>query len=335
MSDKIMTNYLSLSIKKLIAQEIVINGAVGAFNAIGLGDKNYADELAVEKISNFLKKQNCGTFKVKTGEGEMDEAPMIAEGEAFSSCLTSNPLKDLTKSLEFEVAIDPLDCTTSCSKGADDAISAVCIGEKNQILQCPDVYMEKLASCNIPTGVISLENSFAENIKKVAKFKNKKIEDVSVIMLDRDRHAKFFEIARQMKIKLFLVKDGDIMSVLKTHFEDIDFYFGIGGAPEGVIAAAVAGGLGGFFEGRFILEENQQIRAKNMGILENKLYKSTDLCGDTAIFAICAITNNAYLKGLQYKKNKHNQKIMKAEVILIDCERKILEKIKIKQILKT
>lgn len=326
------TNYLNLSIKKLIAQEIVINGAVGAFNAIGLGDKNYADELAVRQISNFLKKQNCGTFKVKTGEGEMDEAPMIAEGEAFGSSLQNAELKE---QLDFEIAIDPLDCTTACSNGADDAISAVCIAEKNQILQCPDVYMEKIASCNIPSGIISLEYSFEENIQKVAKFKNKKIEDVSVIMLDRERHAKFFEIARKMKIKLFLVKDGDIMSVLKTHFEDIDFYYGSGGAPEGVIASAVANGLGGFFEGKFILEDNQKIRAKEMGILENKIYNAIELCGSKAIFAICAITNNAYLKGLQYKKNKHSQKIMKAEVILIDCERKILEKIKIKQVLES
>lgn len=289
---KIMKNFTSI---KEIAKKSTIFGSVYAFKSISCLDKNVCDKLATEGIRNYLNSIKEIGFVVKIGEGEMDEAPMLYNGEILGN----------KNFIEYDVAVDPLDCTTACSVGLGGAISVVVFAPKDQILKGPDVYMTKLASCSISAGVISLEEEFKNNVKNVAKFKNKRIDEVSVILLERDRHLPIIEEAKSLGVKVNLIKDGDIMAILKTFYQNIDFYIGIGGSPEGVISASFAKNLGGFFEGKF-----------QEGEFAGKLFKDFELVGNDSVFSASSITGVDFLlkpATFDVKRNLYN-----IETIYID-----------------
>jgi fructose-1,6-bisphosphatase II / sedoheptulose-1,7-bisphosphatase len=275
-----------------IANRATKAAAIACYPQIGRGNKHLADKYAVDAMRSALQKESdfCGTVVI--GEGEMDEAPMLYIGEVIGSA--ANKL--------YDIAVDPLEGTTLCSKGQSNAISTIAIANKDTILKAPDIYMQKIASLSIKdNNIISLDYSLEENIINVAKYKNKKVSDVVVCLLDRQRHYDSIILAQSLGAKVNLITDGDVIPVLN---ENIDFYFGSGGAPEGVLTAAVLKAFGGFMQARMIFENQEQFdRAKDMGIKSrDEIYYLNDLVKSDVVFCATAITDGI-LNGVRVDKD--------------------------------
>ncbi len=214
-------------------------GAIAAYQAIGLGDKNLADMLAVKAMRTMLNDVSI-EGEIVIGEGEMDEAPMLYKGEKVGK-----------GGLKVDIAVDPVDGTSNVSVGRSNSVSVIAAAQKGCLLQAPDMYMLKIAVGRKGADVIDIRESLSENIKRVAKAINKDIRDIGVALLERDRHLKFAEEVRELGAKIFYFPDGDIATAVQTCMpkSDIDIMYGYGGAPEGVIAAAALKALGGNFQG--------------------------------------------------------------------------------------
>jgi len=196
----------------------------------GKNDKIAADQAAVNSMRNYLNKIDMNATIV-IGEGEMDEAPMLFIGEKLGTG-NGDPL---------DIAVDPLDGTTLTAKNLPDAISVIAVAEKGNLLQAPDTYMEKLAiGPDYPENIVDLDNSIETNLKNMAEFKSIKPSDLTVCLLERDRHKKIVESINKISAKIKFISDGDVMGAIYTCIKDfnVDMYVGIGGAPEGVLAAA-------------------------------------------------------------------------------------------------
>ncbi len=275
---------------KEYAKNATILAAISSFKSIGRGDKNFSDELATSAMRNYFNEVENARFTIKIGEGEMDEAPMLYRGEVLGK-----------GKVEFDIAVDPLDCTTACSVGGFGAVSAILIAPRGNIIEAPDVYMNKIASCSVPIGVLSLEEELKNNLKNIAKFKKKGIKDVGIITLDRERHYNIIETAQELGVKIFTVKDGDIMAILSTYYnENIDLFFGTGGSPEGVIASSFCKNLGGFFEGKFLTNEVDK---------KDKIFKAIDLVGENSVFSVTGITNGDCIRGVEFLKDINKYKV--------------------------
>lgn len=282
-----------------LAMDIVRVTEVAAIKSakfLGRGDKNLADQAAVTAMRRMFDHIDIdGTVVI--GEGEMDEAPMLFIGEKVG-----NP-SNLSE--QVDIAVDPLEGTRLVACGLDNAISVIAVAPKGRLLHAPDMYMEKMAVGPLAKGKISLEKPLAENIKAVAKALNKNLEDLTVVMLDRDRHEKHIEICRELKVRIKLITDGDVSVAIATCMDDtgIDMMIGSGGAPEGVLAAAAIKCLGGDMQGILIPEdEHQTQRCTEMGIEVNKLLTIDDLVkGDEVHFAATGVTNGDLLKGVVFK----------------------------------
>lgn len=270
--------------------------AINSSKLLGRGDKNAADEAAVEAMRKMFDVIPI-KGKVVIGEGEMDEAPMLYIGEELG-------IRD-DYSVEVDIAVDPLDGTNLVAKGLPNALSVVAISPKGGLLHAPDMYMEKIAVGRKAKGVVSLDAPLEVNIKNVARALNKKVEDVTVIMLDRERHEHLMETVRRVGARMKLITDGDIAAAIATGFENtgIDLMVGIGGAPEGVIAAAAIKCLGGDFQGRlYVTNEEEKERCLNMGIKDlNKILMIDDIVmGDDVYFAATGVSDGDLLKGVLY-----------------------------------
>ena len=226
--------------------------ALSAAQWLGKGKKNDADGAAVEAMRKLFDTVDVNGIVV-IGEGEMDEAPMLYIGEEVG---TKVPGSD-----EIDIAVDPLDGTTSIANGMNNSIAVLAAAPRGCLLHAPDIYMDKIACGPGAKGCIDLEDTTENNIKRVAKALNKNIEEITVSVLKRERHDKLVEEIRKTGARIKMVSDGDILTAIETCFEDsgVDMIMGIGGAPEGVIAAAALKCLGGDFQGKLVPSDEEQM----------------------------------------------------------------------------
>ena len=259
----------------------------------GKNDKIAADQAAVDSMRNYLNKIDING-KIVIGEGEMDEAPMLYIGEILGT----------GKGESLDIAVDPLDGTTLTAKNLPDAISVIAVSEKGNLLQAPDTYMEKIAiGPGYPENIIDLDNSIEDNLKNIAEFKSIKVSDLTVCILERDRHKKIIQSLKRISAKIKFISDGDVLGAIYTCMDDfkVDMYVGIGGAPEGVLAAAAIKCFGGQFQGRLVISNNdEKLRATKLGITDmKKKYYLNDIIKGDVIFCAAGVTDGEMLKGIR------------------------------------
>lgn len=268
--------------------------ALSSAKWMGKGDENKADKAAVEAMrKTFSNISIKGTVVI--GEGERDKAPMLYIGEKVGS----------GSGLEVDIAVDPLEGTTITAKGSNNAITVLAAAPKGQLLNAPDTYMDKIAVGKEASGVIDLDAPVKENIQAVADKLGKKCEDITVIVLERDRHKKLIEEIRKCNARIRLIGDGDIAGALAPSVpgSGVDMLMGIGAAPEGVIAAAALKALDGEIQGRLKPRNEEEIeRAKKMGIkdIDKKLMMDDLVKGNRAMFAATGVTDGTILRGVRY-----------------------------------
>lgn len=267
--------------------------ALSAAQWVGKGKENEADEAAVKAMRKTLENiRICG--RVVIGEGERDKAPMLYIGEMVGS----------GEGPEVDVAVDPLEGTTITAQGRYNAMAVLAIANKGKFLNAPDVYMEKIAVGAEAKGAIDLTKSPTENLKNIAKAKKVSLSDLTVIILERERHKELITEVRRAGAKIRLIQDGDIAAALATCFPDrgVDVLMGIGGAPEGVLAAAALRCVGGEIQGRLVFgKEEEKKRAYAMGVREfDKIYRTEELAGGDVMFAATGVTNGDFLKGVRF-----------------------------------
>jgi fructose-1,6-bisphosphatase class II len=267
--------------------------ALASARTVGKGDEKLADHEAVEAMRKTL---NSIAFKgtVVIGEGERDEAPMLYIGEEVGCA----------KSPEVDIALDPLEGTTITAKGLTNAISVIALAEKGNFLHAPDTYMEKLAVGSKAKGAIDLSKSPTWNLSEIARAKGCYVEDLTVVILDRPRHENLIKEVRDSGARINLIGDGDVSGAIATCREDtgVDVLMGIGGAPEGVIAAAALKCIGGDMQGRLAFRNDKEIeRAKAMGLSDTKkIFKLNDLAKGDVMFAATGVTWGPFLKGVRF-----------------------------------
>lgn len=271
--------------------------ALAAARWMGLGDKNAADQAAVQAMRAVFDTVHIdGTVVI--GEGEMDEAPMLYIGEKVGT----------GDAPEVDVAVDPLEGTNLVAKGMPGAMAVVAVAERGCLLHAPDMYMDKIAVGPKAKGRISLDAPIEDNLKEVAAALNKSVPDLTVVILDRPRHAEIIEKVRRAGARIQLITDGDVSPAVATAFEDsgVDMMLGIGGAPEGVLAAAALKALGGELQGRLVpANAEEEERAKKMGLEDpRKLLTLDDLVKtNDVIFAATGITTGSLLQGVRFTAN--------------------------------
>jgi fructose-1,6-bisphosphatase II / sedoheptulose-1,7-bisphosphatase len=267
-------------------------GAYGASPFIGKGDKIAADKGAVDRMRSEFNKINMKATIV-IGEGEMDEAPMLHIGEKVGT--NNGP--------EFDIAVDPLEGTTFTSKGLPNAFSVLAVTEKGNLLSAPDTYMEKIIiGSNLPKNLLDLDNSVEKNINLLAEAKKKKITELNACVMQRSRHDHIIKTLEHMKVRINFITDGDIaggLSVIGANPKN-DIYISTGGGPEGVIVAAALSCFGGQIQGRLILDKNEIIRAKKLGITDiKKKYNIDEMVKGDVIFCASGVTDGDLAKGIK------------------------------------
>ncbi len=273
--------------------------AIGAAKLIGRGDEKAADAAAVEAMRAALNELAMdGTVVI--GEGERDEAPMLFIGEKVGSAQGTGP--------KIDIALDPLEGTTLTANAGANALAVLACAEEGNLLNAPDVYMDKLAvGPGYPDGIIDLAKSPSDNVRAVAAAKGVSPDEIIVCVLDRPRHAKLIAELRSLGCGVALITDGDVAGVIAVTNEEtnIDLYMGQGGAPEGVLAAAALRCVGGQFNGRLIFRNaDERARAAKWGIEDlNKIYRLEELAKGDCIFAATGVTDGSLLKGVKRHKN--------------------------------
>jgi fructose-1,6-bisphosphatase II / sedoheptulose-1,7-bisphosphatase len=272
--------------------------AIAAAKLRGRGDEKAADKAAVDAMRRELAKIHI-KGRVVIGEGEMDESPMLYIGEEVG--LGDGP--------EVDIAVDPLEGTTICAKAMPNALAVLAIAERGGLLNAPDMYMDKVAvGPGYPEGLIDLDASPAENLDRLAKAKGVPITDVTACILDRPRHAELIGAVRKTGAGVQLIPDGDIAGVIWTTDPGetgIDIYFGIGGAPEGVLAAAALRCIGGQMQGRLHpLKKEEQTRAAAMGITDiRRKFTMEEMASGDVIFSATGVTDGSLLDGVHFRNN--------------------------------
>jgi fructose-1,6-bisphosphatase II len=268
--------------------------ALAAARWLGKGKKNDADGAAVAAMRAMFDSTRV-TGTVVIGEGEMDEAPMLYIGEKVG----------LPGMVEVDVAVDPLEGTNLVAQGRNGAITVMAIAPKGCLLNAPDMYMEKIAVGPKAKGLVSLDATVEENVKAVAEAYNKHVADLTVVVLDRERHQPLIQKLREVGVRIRLITDGDVSPAVAVAIptSGVDMVMGIGGAPEGVLAAAALRCLEGDFQGRLWPEDDTDLaRVKEMGIEDiHKILTLDDLVRtDDVIFAASGVTDGELLKGVRF-----------------------------------
>jgi fructose-1,6-bisphosphatase II len=261
---------------------------------MGRGDKNGADEAAVAAMRRaFEALEINGTVVI--GEGERDEAPMLYIGEKVGGDSTGP---------EVDIAVDPLEGTNLCAYGKPNALAVVAIAPRGNLLHAPDTYMRKIACGPEGVGVVDLDKTPRENLEALAKAKGVYTEDLTAVILERERHEGLIQAVRDCGVRVRFISDGDVSGAIATCVESsgIDIMFGIGGAPEGVLAAAALRCFGGEFQGRLhFRNENEKERAIKMGIKDTtKKFSIDELAKGDVMFAATGVTSGDMLKGVRY-----------------------------------
>ena len=266
--------------------------AIGASKYIGKNDKIAADKGAVDPMRRELNRINMeGTVVI--GEGEMDEAPMLYIGEKLG---TLNGPK-------FDIAVDPLEGTKFTANNQPNAFSVLAVANKGDLLSAPDTYMEKIViGSNLPSNLLDLDYGVEKNLKLLADAKNKKISDLNVCILKRPRHDHIVSIVKKMNANINFITDGDIAGALSVIGETPknDIYYSTGGGPEGVLAAAALSCFQGQIQGRLVLNSEEKIRAKKLGITEfNKKYEIKDMIKGDVMFCATGVTDGDLARGVK------------------------------------
>jgi fructose-1,6-bisphosphatase class II len=276
----------------LEAVRVTEAAALNCAHWTGRGDEKAADQAAVDAMRKaFDALPIDGTVVI--GEGERDEAPMLYIGEKVGS---GGP--------KVDIALDPLEGTTICATGAPNALAVIAMADGGNLLHCPDTYMAKIAVGPIGKGVIDLDKSPTENLYALAAAKRCKVEDLTVIILSRPSQEALIAEVRKAGARIRLIGDGDVSAAIATTKPEtgIDLLMGIGGAPEGVLAAAALRCVGGEFQGRLAPRNDEEIeRAKKMGVADiKKKFRIDELAAGDVMFAATGVTDGDYLRGVHF-----------------------------------
>ena len=276
----------------LEAARVTEAAALAASRLMGRGDEKAADQAAVSAMRLALGSIAIdGTVRI--GEGERDEAPMLYIGEKLGS---GGP--------PIDIALDPLEGTTITAVGGPNALAVLAMAEHGGFLYAPDVYMDKIAvGSGLPEDVVDLDESPEVNLGNLAKAKGMDVSDVVVCILDRPRHAELIAKVRDAGARIMLIGDGDVSGVMATSRAEsgVDIYWGSGGAPEGVLAAAALRCIGGQFQGRLLFRnDDERARATRCGITDfDRKYTLHELAGGDVMFAATGVTDGSMLKGVR------------------------------------
>jgi len=267
--------------------------ALACGRLVGRGDKNAADEAATNAMRRTLDSLGIsGTVVI--GEGEMDEAPMLYIGEKVGN--GAQP--------EVDIAVDPLEGTNICAKGMNGAIATIALAPRGGFLHAPDMYMDKIAVGPSAKGAIDIRDTPTANLMRVAEAKGCRIEDLTVVILERPRHDRIVTEIRKAGARIHLISDGDVAPAIAAAVEGsgVDMMMGVGGAPEGVLAAAALKCLGGDMQGRLVfMSQEERDRAKGMGIEDfEKIYTVEEMAKGEIVFAATGVTNGDLLQGVRY-----------------------------------
>jgi len=272
--------------------------ALASSYLVGKKDKIAADQAAVDSMRSELNKIDM-KGKVVIGEGSLDEAPMLYTGEFLGN----------KKGPSFDIAVDPLEGTNFAANNLPGAISVIAIAEKGNLFNAPETYMDKIATGKIEKGLIDLDNSLKKNISNLADFMKKDISSITACIMDRPRHKNIIEELRILNVKIKLITDGDVLGALYVSDPkyNIDIFLGIGGGPEGVLAASALDAYNCHFQGRFIFDNDKDISdAKKMGITNlNKKYELNEIVKGDSIFCATGITGSDVLSGIQINDNNY------------------------------
>jgi fructose-1,6-bisphosphatase II / sedoheptulose-1,7-bisphosphatase len=279
--------------KKYIDQFINVTSkaAIASSHLVGKQNKVAADQAAVDAMRSELNKIEM-TGEIVIGEGSLDEAPMLFTGEILGK--KSGP--------EFDIAVDPLEGTNFAANNLPGALSVIAVAEKGNLFKAPETYMHKIATAKVEKGLIDLDFSIQKNIENLAEYKNTTPSNLTACILDRPRHKKIIDDLSKLKVQIKLITDGDVAGALLVTkpIYNVDIFLGIGGGPEGVLAAAALDAYECHFQGRFIFENEKDINdAKKMGITDlNKKYELKEIVKGDSIFCASAITNSMSMKGV-------------------------------------
>ena len=287
---------LDKNLVKIFA-EITSKAAIESFKHVGKGDKKLADKAATDSMRTNLNMLNIdGTVVI--GEGELDEAPMLYIGEKLGN--GNGP--------KIDIAVDPLEGTNFAANNLPGALSVLAISEKDNLFHAPETYMDKIAvGKDVPSDATDLDYPIEKNIKNIADSKNLNPSDLTACLLDRQRHKKITDKLKDMGVKLKLISDGDVSGALMItdpKFK-VDIFLGIGGGPEGVLAASALDAYGCKFQGRFLFKsDNEKKRAKKMGINDtNRKCNLNDIVKNESIFCATGITSGELVNGVLKKDN--------------------------------
>ncbi len=303
--------------------------ALASYKFLGCGDKNIADAAAVEAMRNELNNINIDG-EIVIGEGEIDEAPMLYIGEKVGTKIGD----------KVEIAVDPIEGTRMVALGQSNAIAVLAVAEKDTFLKAPDMYMEKMCVGPKAVGSIDLKLPLLDNIKNVAKASDKELKDFTVVKLAKPRHNKVIKEMQDLGVKVFAFPDGDVAASILTcmPFSDVDMMYTIGGAPEGVISAAVIKALGGDMQGRLVsrveakgetpenikISEIEEKRCIEMGTRINTIYTLNEMVKkDDIIFSATGITKGDLVDGMTKSGN-----IITTETLLIRSKSGTIRRIK-------
>ncbi|MDB4193903.1 class II fructose-bisphosphatase [Candidatus Pelagibacter sp.] len=290
---KYIDNFIKVSSKAALASSYLV----------GKKDKIAADQAAVDSMRSELNKIDMNG-KVVIGEGSLDEAPMLFTGELLGN--KNGPI--------FDIAVDPLEGTNFAANNLPGAISVIAIAEKGNLFNAPETYMDKIATGKIENGLIDLDYSIKKNISNLANFMNKDIQSITACVMDRPRHKHLIEDLKVLGVTVKLITDGDVLGALYVSDPkyNVDIFLGIGGGPEGVLAASALNSYGCHFQGRFIFDNDKDISdAKKMGISDlNKKYELEEIIKGDSIFCATGITASDVLSGIKINGNYYTSETL-------------------------
>ena len=286
--EKYIEHFINVSSKAALASSYLV----------GKKDKNAADKAAVDSMRAELNKIDMNG-KVVIGEGTLDEAPMLYTGELLGN--KNGP--------EFDIAVDPVEGTNFAANNLPGAISVIAIAEEGNLFNAPETYMDKIATGKIEKGLIDLDYSIKKNISNLAEFMSKDISSITACILDRPRHKKIIDELKELKVNLKLITDGDVLGALYVSdpVYNVDIFLGVGGGPEGVLAASALDAYNCHFQGRFIFDNDKDINdAKKMGITDlDKKYELNEVVKGDSIFCATGITSSEVIKGIEIDSNNY------------------------------
>jgi fructose-1,6-bisphosphatase II / sedoheptulose-1,7-bisphosphatase len=279
-------NYIDLFHK------VSVSAAYASFHQVGKKDKIAADKAAVDAMRNELNKIDMNG-QIVIGEGELDEAPMLYIGEKLGT--GNGP--------SLDIAVDPLEGTNFAANNLPGALSVIAVAEESNLFNAPETYMDKIAISTNEKGIVDLDFPIYKNIKNLADYKNTIPENLTACILDRPRHQKIIDELKSLNVKLKLISDGDVSGALLVadSKNNVDIFLGIGGGPEGVLAASALDAYNCFFQGKFIFEnEKDKDRANKMGIKDfEKKYELNEIVSGDSIFCATGITSGDLVNGIQ------------------------------------